>query len=269
MTPVQKPLGLTTGLRVILGLLGGGSFALGILGVFLGNDGAGTAVLIAFGGILLVLALLGDRIEALEIGGTRLRLRRAAEELFRRADESEYAGDVATAERLRTEGRALLEAAGVLADAYLSTRRSMPSGPERTRALEGMVASARRLAEQDSFNFKGADVLRWLREGDEGQRVMALGMMQVRRDWRDFDAVLRRVEQASSAFEQYHAMLVMVQMVAELDPRQRQRLARVVRDARGRDFAQGSDRWHLSEAILRQIGTGETAGDGGRLSARP
>ncbi|HEY8451848.1 MAG: hypothetical protein FWJ70_07570 [Micromonosporaceae bacterium] len=255
MTSAREPLRFTARLRVTLGILGGGSFILGIVGVFAGSDGAGTAVLVAFGGILLVLALLGDRIEVLEIGGTGLRLRRAAEELFRRADESEHAGDVATAERLRAEGRALLEAAGVLADAYRSTRSAMPSGPERTRILEGMVAGARRLAEQDSLNVNGADVIRWLREGDEGQRVMALSMMQVKRDWRDFDAVLRRIEQATSAFEQYHAMLVMLQMAAELDAGQRRRLDRAVRNVRGRDFPQDSDRWHLSERILRRIGT--------------
>lgn len=81
-------------------------------------------------------------------------------------------------------------------------------------------------------------------------------MMQARPDWRDFDAVLARVEQSSSAFEQYQAMLTAVQMLDELDPQQVQRLANAVRNVRGWHFEQGSDRWRLSDEILRRAEAG-------------
>src|SRR5690606_38754817 len=109
------------------------------------DNGTGTGVLIAFGGAVVVLAALGNRIESLEFGGTRLRLRAAAAERFALAEESERHGAPDVADRLRAEARALLDAAGPIAADYLSTRRSMRAGPERTRAMEEVVARARRL----------------------------------------------------------------------------------------------------------------------------
>jgi hypothetical protein len=71
--------------------------------VFLSTNGTGTGVLVAFGGIVLVLALLGDRIESLEFGGTKLKMRAAAAEKFALAEDSENRGDRVTAARLRAE----------------------------------------------------------------------------------------------------------------------------------------------------------------------
>jgi len=64
---------------------------------------------------VLVLALLGDRIDSLELGGTKLKLRAAAVQKFALAEESESRGDSVTASRLRAEGHALLGAAGPIA----------------------------------------------------------------------------------------------------------------------------------------------------------
>lgn len=69
-------------LRVLTGLLGAGSFGTGVLAVFVTQNGTGTGVLLAFGGVLLVLALLGNRIESFELGGAKLRLRAAAADRF-------------------------------------------------------------------------------------------------------------------------------------------------------------------------------------------
>lgn len=139
----------------------------GVAAVFLSANGTGTGVLVAFGGIVLVLALLGDRIESLEFGGTKLKLRAAAAEKFALAEDSENRGDSATAARLRAEAQALLDAAGPIAAEYRTVRGSMPSGPARTMAMERVVADARKLADEQAFD--PAVVLRWLREGnDEG-----------------------------------------------------------------------------------------------------
>jgi hypothetical protein len=69
-------------LRVLTGLLGAASFGTRVFAVFVTQNGTGTGVLLAFGGVLLVLALLGDRIESFEFGGATLRLRAAAAERF-------------------------------------------------------------------------------------------------------------------------------------------------------------------------------------------
>ncbi|WP_159401554.1 hypothetical protein [Streptomyces sp. NRRL F-5053] len=240
-------------LRVLLGLLGAASFGTGVLAVFVARDGAGTAVLIAFGGALLVLALLGDRVESLEFGGTSLSLRERAAERLVRAEDSERGGDPATADRLRAEARALLEAAaGPLADRYGAVRGTMPPGARRTRAMGEVVARARRLSEERSFD--PAEVLRWLREGGDEERVTALAMMRARAELRDFDAALAAVEHSRSAFEQYRAMRLMALMADALDAAQRERLAAALVAQRERwRFRRDASRQRLSEELLRRL----------------
>ncbi|MGH3314290.1 MAG: hypothetical protein ACRDP3_27510 [Streptomyces sp.] len=234
-----------------MGLFGAGSFGTGVLAVFVTENGTGTGVLLIFGGVLLVLALLGDRIESLEFGGAKLKLRAAAAERFALAEESERRGDTDTANRLRTEAQALLDAAGPIAADYRSVRGSMRAGPERTRAMTEVVARARRISAEQSF--EPAEVVRWLREGSDEERITALAMMQARQELRNFDAALAAIEDSRSAFEQYHAMVLTEGMIGDLDPAQLRRLAEVIRSQRGWRFRSDSDRWQLSEQILRRV----------------
>jgi hypothetical protein len=234
-----------------MGLLGAGSFGTGVLAVFVTQNGTGTGVLLALGGVLLVLALLGDRPESFELGGARLRLRAAAAETYALAEESERQGDTATARRLRAEAQALLEAAGPITSRYRSVRSSMPPSAERTRAMEEIVSQARRLAEEQRF--EPAEVLRWLQEGNDEKRVTALAMMQASRELRNFDAALATIEHSHSAFEQYHAMLLAAKMIADLDAAQLRRLAETLTLQRDNSFHPGGDRWQLSESILRSM----------------
>jgi hypothetical protein len=245
----------TIGLRLLLGLLGAGSFGVGVLAVFTTENGSGTAVLLVFGGGLLVLALLGNRIESLEFGGAKLRLRAAAARRFALAEESEERGDATEAARLRAEAQALLEAAGPIAADYRSVRGSMRSGPARTMALEGVVARARRLAAEQPFD--RAEVARWLRDGSEEERITALGMMQEDPQLRDLDAMIVAIGDSHSAFEQYHALLLASWMMDDLDDGQRRRLAAAVEGVRGFRFRRDTDRWQLSEEILRRVNQGD------------
>jgi hypothetical protein len=234
-----------------MGLLGAGSFGTGVLAVFVTQNGTGTGVLLALGGVLLVLALLGDRPESFELGGAKLRLRAAAAETYALAEASERQGDIGTARRLRAEAQALLDAAGPIASEYMSVRSSMPPGAERTGAMEEVISRARRIAEEQRF--EPAEVLRWLQEGNDEDRVTALGMMQASRELRNFDAALATIEHSRSAFEQYHAMLLAAKMIDDLDAVQLRRLAETVRLQRDNRFHPGGDRWQLSESILRSV----------------
>jgi hypothetical protein len=206
--------------------------------------------LVAFGGIVLVLVLLGDRIESLEFGGTKLKMRAAAAEKFALAEDSENRGDRVTAARLRAEAQASLEAAGPFAAEYRDVRGSMPPGPARTMAMERVVARARKLADERTFD--PAEVLRWLREGNDEERVTALAMMQAKPELRDFDSVLMAIKRARTPFEQYHALLLADMMLDDLDAGDKQRLVEVVNSVRGRGFRRDTDRWLLSEQILRR-----------------
>lgn len=237
--------------RILLGLLGAGSFGAGVLAVFVTQNGTGAGVLVGFGGVLLVVALLGSRVESFEFGGATLRLRAAAAEKFAQAEDSDLRGDTDAADRLRAQARALLEAAGPIASEYRTVRGSMRAGARRTEAMEEVLARARRLAAERVF--EPADLQRWLRQGTEEERITALAMMQARPDLRDFDAALAAVEHPRSAFEQYQAMRLVADMIDGLDAAQRGRLVAVVRAVRRPRLYRDSGRWRLSEEILRRV----------------
>jgi hypothetical protein len=250
MDPASGQSAFGIGLRLVLGLLGAGSFGAGMLAVFVSDNGTGTGVLLAFGGLVLVVALLGSRIEAFEFGGTKLRLRAAAAERFILAEQSDRLGEPAEADRLRAQARALLDAAGPIAAEYRLVRDSMPAGRERTHRMEEVVDRARRLAEEQPLD--AGEVAQWLREGSNEERVTALAMMQATPRLRDFDLMLAAIEHPRSAFEQYHAMRLATQMLDELDQHQRRRLTGVVRAVRGLRFRRDAGRWRLSEEILER-----------------
>ncbi|MEV8434923.1 hypothetical protein [Streptomyces chartreusis] len=238
-------------LRTLTVLMGAGSFGLGALAVFATQNGTGAAALIVFGGVLLLIALLGSHIESLEFGGATLRLRAAAAERFAQAEESERLGDAAMAHQLRAEAEVLLDAAGPIAAEYGSVRESMSPGTARTQALEGVIAHARLLAQGQSF--EPTEVLRWLREGTDEERITALAMMQANPELRNFEAALATITQPRTPFEQYHAMRLAVQMVDGLDDGQARRLAQAVERQRGLRFRRDSDRAMLREEILRKV----------------
>lgn len=241
----------TPTLRALLGLMGGGSFGAGVLAVFVTENGTGTGVLLIMGGVLLVLALLGNRVESLELGGASLKLRAAAADRYALADESEGRGDLDAAERLRAEAQALMDTAGPIASDYRYVRTSMRAGRERTRAMERVVAKARRLATEESF--EPAEVQRWLRQGTDEERITALAMMQAIGEFRDFDGVLSAIEYSHSAFEQYQAMRLAAAMIADLDATRLRRLSDTVTAQRDWRLRQDGGRWRLSEEILRRV----------------
>jgi hypothetical protein len=241
----------TPAVRLVVGLLGAGSFGTGVLAVFVSDNGTGTGVLLAFGGVVLVLALLGGRIESIEFGGAALRLRANAAEKFSLAEQSEQRGDVATADRLRAEARALLDAAGPIAADYRRVRGSLPAGAARTQELDEIVARARRLPTEQRFD--PAEVARWLRSGTDEQRIAALGMMQASPELRDVDAVLAAVAVPRTAFEHYHALRLVLQMVDDLDAAQRQRLAAAIRSHRWTRLRWDSARRRLRDQVLQRL----------------
>jgi len=233
-------------LRLLVGVLGGASFAGGVAAVFLTANGTGTGVLITFGGILLVLAMLGDRIESLEFGGSKLKMRAAAAEKFALAADSEDRGDAETAAQLRAEAQALL-----IASEYRNVRVSMPEGLERTRAMERIMVSARELAAQGTF--QPSVVIGWLRADSADQRITAIAMMQAQPALRDFDAVLAAINDPKSAFEQYQAMVLVKKMLRDLGAEQQRSLAEVLKDEKSLRFPYDRGRRRLSEEILNGL----------------
>lgn len=116
--------------------------------------------------------------------------------------------------------------------------------------MEDVMSQARRLAGEREF--EPAQVLRWLQEGSDEERITALAMMQARRELRNFDAVLGAIEDSHSAFEEYHAMRLAKEMADNLGAAQLRRLAEVIRAGQRTRHVRDSDRWRLGEDILRR-----------------
>src|SRR5690349_9265821 len=122
-------------LRSGIALLGAAVLALGSVAVYTTSNGAGSAALITVGVALALVAALGDRVEALELGSAKQSLRELAETRFVLASATEAAGDDRAAAKLRQQGMALER----LANAYTHMRRTMRSGHERTAMLEDIM----------------------------------------------------------------------------------------------------------------------------------
>ncbi len=190
---------LTPVIRVVAVVFGAAVFGTGVAAVFVTENGTGAAALLAIGAAAMALAVLGDRVKSVEMGGVSLTIRDIARETYGLARDAEQRGDEASAAGLRVVAREL----EALARGYRRLRGSMRASKERTRALEHVVAEARNLARPTvckrptsapgrGGNRRGADH----RPGpDEGNP-----------DLRDLEAALDAIDDPRSGFEQYHGV---------------------------------------------------------------
>jgi CHAT domain-containing protein len=137
-----------------------------------------------------------------------------------------------------------------LAQEYESLRSSMQSSDERTRKLSEIVAQARELgAEVDDTSLVST-----LFAAGDAQRIVALAVIQARPDVRYFEHVLDAIEHSRSAFEQYHALLAMRLMLAQLSPPQEVTLSDALKSLSESETFFGTDRFLLARDILTRLG---------------
>jgi hypothetical protein len=239
-----------------LALAGAVGLVIGVCAVFVTDNGSGSAGILAAGVVLIVLAVLRNRLESLEFLQLKLYFRKEAaahtERLKGLAEVAQREGAVETAADLRAEAERWVDVAGRLGSRYGDIRTALPPGPQRTRRLEEWVEEARRLAPDLRLGVE--DTVRWLQEGDDQRRIMALAVMQVRPELRDVESVLAAVAHSHSGFEQYHALLVAELLVDDLNDNQQHRLTDLVQRQQVNRFGPGSDRWTVSGRILERLG---------------
>jgi hypothetical protein len=223
-------------------------FAGGVIAVFVTATGGGSTALIGVGAALILLSALGDRIEALEIGGARLNLRDLARDRLALADQKAAAGDPTASRELRHQGLALAR----LANEYAHRRRTMRSGPRRTAALEHIVEQLGRLAQEHPFD--PAVVWDWFDRGKPEARITAIGLMHGDENLRDLFVALSAIEDSRSAFEQFHGLRLAWEMLPGLTDLEKDWLRQSVLAAResGR-FGPETDRWRLTDRMLSQL----------------
>jgi hypothetical protein len=232
-------------LRLALGTVGVAMFSAGVAAVFATSNGAGSAALVTVGAALGLLAVLGDRVQVLELGSAKLSLRDLARDRFALAKAKEAAGDANAATELRRQGLALER----LANEYAHRRQTMRGGPKRTGILEHIMGQLTQLATEHRFD--PVDVWEWFNQGKPEARITAIGLMHGDKRLRDVFVALDAIEDSRSAFEQFHGLRLAREMLPDLSSLERQWLRETVEQARrSQRFARDPDRWHMSEAIL-------------------
>jgi hypothetical protein len=140
-----------------------------------------------------------------------------------------------------------------LASRYEGIRSTQPPGSKRTFEMNELVAEARSLA-----NLVTADQIRQLfEEGGEGNRIVALALIEASPSNEFFDLVLDGIANSQSAFEQFHALRAMRDMLQSLDRSKREQLGDAIsaerRDARGLGIREDASRWSLLSELARSL----------------
>jgi len=248
----------------------GGSHLFNAMAPSLGGGANGAAFA---GGLVIYFSVLGFFVGWLY---ARLRLGAAMSaadamlEIGRRADKSPDRAmaraikDAATA-RLITpladaDSQPTSANVSTLAADYAQLRASLAPGAARTARLEGIVRSARELGRAHTLTAQ--DVRGLFQTGDEGSRIVALGLMEGDLSCADLPSVLDAIRNSMSAFEQYQALVLANQLVSTLNAQDRESLRSTLNDQAVRaKFGNDSSRVELAARIVARL-----AGIGGGQS---
>jgi hypothetical protein len=236
-----------------VGALGAVAFALGAVVLFTSDHDARSGFLLSLGLGLALIVLLGGRVqlEGFEILGAKVRVREVVKSRLELATSPEHGGGV-DRDKLRNQADVLQKLVG-LYGLYEHVRHVEPPGPERTKKLDGLALSMQQAGRKAEFD--PVEVIEWFHEGTDPLRVIALNLMLVNSEYRDFLAVIKAIDDPHSLFEQYYAMRVGEAMLPNLDPLQRQLLADGLSRARKKHrLRRDPPLKAFSKSLLDQIG---------------
>jgi len=187
-----------------LAVLGALLLLSGSTAVFVSTNSGGTAALIGAGTVVITLAAFADRLKTFEGGGIKFELGPQVAARLEAAEIAELEGDAESARRLREEASLLVAAVQPIATSYEATRAARAPSWERTRDLEHIVAQGRSMAALPFATREAAEQL--FASGNDGNRIVALGMMAENRRIASMSAVCEAIEHSRSAFEQFQAL---------------------------------------------------------------
>jgi len=125
----------------------------------------------------------------------------------------------------------------------------MPPGPDRTYRMTLVLTRARNLGRQ-------AVVDRQRLAGYDGQRIVAIAVMQGRPELADATALTGIVRDSRSAFEQYAALEALQGAVSRLSPEQRRTVGEAMRAELSKPDTRlqpGTDRYRLAQRLLSAL----------------
>jgi hypothetical protein len=139
---------------------------------------------------------------------------------------------------------------------WISTAFQLPFAIAASNAgtVEPIVAQARSLLWGIQFGLSSlwteAEVRALIDSGRAGKRTFAIALMKSRPDLVTLDALITLIDTSLSAFEQFHALGMALDVAPRLDARQRSRLREAIERARLHHVLPDTDRYLLSERIM-------------------
>ncbi|MDK3258505.1 hypothetical protein [Blastococcus capsensis] len=236
------------------GIGGAVLLAAGAVAVFVSTNAAGTAALVAAGFALVAIGIYGEQIQTVKAGGLKLQLEEAAASQLEAAKDADAAGDRDTAARLRGEATRLLEASRSVATRYESIRATEESSSQRRERLKDLVQSE---AQALSDVIDSPEAVRELfSAGDEGYRIVAIGMMAAAPALADPETIAKAISAPRTAFEQFHALRAAQSLVDRFPrPTGTGQVRDAIRTALSSEqFGRESDRGRLAQQVLEQLG---------------
>jgi hypothetical protein len=241
-------------IRPLVAVGGLAAFVGGVLALFLTDEPGRSSFLLAIGILLLIVATVGERLqlESFEVLGAQIKIRdivKGRVELAQRAGpQHDDRGRAATA---ASQARTLQTLRG-LYDLYQYIRSTERVSNQRTAALDHIAIRMQNAAREAHFD--PAEVSTWFHDGTDPLRVVALNIMLVHDECRDFLAVLKTLDDPRNLFEQFYGLRLARAMAAELDPIERRILADAIRRAQGRRrFRRDKPLLNSSNSLLTQL----------------
>jgi hypothetical protein len=207
----QLPTVISPVARVVALVIGTALLVAGTVAVFRTTNSVGSATLVAAGTVIAAFALFGDQLESLEGGGVKIQLRAVASKLAQ-ARRADAAGNAEEASDLRAEAQLLFAAIEPIAAQYEEVRQSTPYGRQRTSRMGELVDQAQEMAKLGFVTPEGVE--RLFHSGEDGNRIMALGLMRGDPAIANSSIVTSVIRKSRSSFEQWHALVVSLDMIS-------------------------------------------------------
>jgi CHAT domain-containing protein len=136
-----------------------------------------------------------------------------------------------------------------VAQDYEKMRERVPPSTERTRKIAQLLAKVDPVANEELLPSPGQDP----ETRGQGERIVALRLLDARPDPDRFDFVLKVLENPRSGFEEYEALRAAARMLPDLPAEQEERLGALIRRRAEDPAFFGTDRHLIAGQILGRI----------------
>jgi hypothetical protein len=133
---------------------------------------------------------------------------------------------------------------------YEAIRSQYPSGDERTRLMDGIVARLREFA--GALRPDANHARSWFTRGSDGDRIVGLALAQSNPQLDELDMAINAIGNARTPFEQYHG-LMLAELFKEIPPQQQLKLRQALLEPSGTPIhSSDRSRTNLRDRLLKR-----------------